>query len=295
MPTGSNKPTTTINQQNNDPWGPSQQYLTGTMAAAGKLRSKDIGYKPYPNSTVAPLTSEYKTGMNAATAAANMPVANLTEGNAAIGGLLNSDGWTPDLRQAQGYLDPFARGDYTEDPRLTARLQQQTDDSMNASATRFGGGRYGSAGIGRGVGEALSNATNDTILQANEAARGRQLQASGMLGQLSEGVAGRAQQGRLGALSMIPGMDALKYQGSDRLMELGNTAQDRAQGILADKVNRYNAAQARPWEQLGRANAIYTGIGQMGGTQAGSSMQSGKKTPWYQQAAGVAGLLGAFL
>jgi hypothetical protein len=99
----------------------------------------------------------------------------------------------------------------------------------------------------------------------------------------------------MGAAGMLPQLDALKYAALDRQMQIGQDYQDRNQAEHDNQISVWNAAQARPWEQLGRLNAVATGAGQLGGTQSGSSFTAGKKTPWYQQAAGVAGLLGAFL
>src|SRR5215217_4542686 len=54
----------------------------------------------------------------------------------------SKNGLTAGQEESLGLLNPFARGEYTEDPRLTQRLSADRQDAMNASATAFGGGRY---------------------------------------------------------------------------------------------------------------------------------------------------------
>src|SRR5690606_9261467 len=97
--------------------------------------------------------------------------------------MLNSyaanNGVTGDIRKTADYLTPFASGKFQEDPRLQRQLDINADRAANATATRFGGGRYGSAAIGNAMGSAVADANNATMLQSNENARTRQLQATG--------------------------------------------------------------------------------------------------------------------
>lgn len=151
-------------------------------------------------------------------------------------GVVNNGGWTDDLRKTQGYLDNFANGSYTEDPRLTSMLDTNARRAANAGATMFGNGRYGSAGIGMGIGDSVSRANNETIYASNESARNRQLQASGMLGDLGNTAANRsmaanaglgqlgegARQAGMQGTTLIPSLNDLRYDGAERLAGIGD-------------------------------------------------------------------------
>jgi hypothetical protein len=130
------------------------------------------------------------------------------------------------------------------------------------------------------------------MLQANENSRNRQLQASGLLGNLYQQGVGNAMQ----ASAMIPSLNNLRYDGMSRLAGVGDFFQDRAQ-TQAD-MTRNNG-----WDQLGKYNAIVQGNGALGrstttpGPSAAQSILGGAATggallgPW---GAVAGGLLGAF-
>jgi hypothetical protein len=312
------QPTATNTTQASEPWGPSQYTLKKGITGANKLYNANTGYKPWDKPVLAKmnptLTGAYANQMGLA----QQPVENLAGANSAVGGIIANGGWTPETRsfatesglnagqtQAAGdYRKIIDAQGYTEDPRFQQMLDTNANRAINGAATRFGGGRYGSSGIGQGVGTAVAEANNAAMYQSNQAARQREMDAIGAFGGMHTtgasqklGAAGMAQQNQLAAMGMLPQLDALKYAGADRQMQIGQDYQDRLQTEQDAKIAAYNANQARPWEQLGRLNGIASGAGQLGGTQTGTSMSygGGQKTPWYQQAAGVAGLLGKFL
>jgi hypothetical protein len=196
------------------------------------------------------------------------------------------------MKRTAGYLTPFANGSMQEDPRLQEMLDYNTNQAANATATRMGGGRYGSAAIGNAFGSAIGAANNSTMLQANENARSRQLQASGLLGQMYQQGANNAFQ----AGAMLPGLNNLRYDGMSRLAGVGD---------FFDTRNQQQADMTRNngWDQLGKYNSVVQGNGALGrssttpGPSAAQSILGGAATgaallgPW---GAIGGGLLGAF-
>jgi hypothetical protein len=223
-------------------------------------------------------------------------------------------------------MDPFARGDYQEDPRMLAALKAREGRAMNAASTSFGGGRYGSNAIGQGVGRSLAEAGDELMLQSNEAARNRQLQASGMLGDLYTTGAGQkmnaggqlmslyntgagqklqgtqgmgnlyegARTASLAAAGMQPSLEALKYLGADKMMQAGQAYTDRTQTERDALIKRFENQQAGTagWDALAKYVGALSGMGKAGGTSTAVA-QPAKRSGFEKLMEGV-GLLGSF-
>ncbi|MDG2570838.1 hypothetical protein P7L87_25130 [Vibrio parahaemolyticus] len=191
----------------------------------------------------------------------------MSEAAGILGGYAANNGMTPDLQQAAGYLTPFANGSYQEDPRLERQLDINADRAANAGATRFGGGRYGSAAIGAGIGNAVADANNGIMLQSNENARNRQLQASGILGDMYQGAANRgvSAAGAMGSLysqgadnmstaaALAPAFNTLRYDSASRMAGVGDVRHQYAQ-------SKYDA----PFDRLAQMAGYITPIAGMG-------------------------------
>jgi hypothetical protein len=253
----------------------------------------------------------------------------LTGGQRDVAGLFgqfanSENGLTSGQNKAAGYLDNFASGSYTEDPRMLAALKAREGRAMNGAATMFGGGRYGSAGIGAGVGRALSEAGDELMLQSNESARNRQLQSSGMLGDLYTTGAGQklqatqgmgdiygqgAQQklnatqgmgslyegGRSAALAsagMLPMLEGVKYYGADQLTKAGQTYTDRAQTERDALIKRFEQMQSGnlQWDQIAKLTAALSGMGKVGGTE--TAVKQPAKRGGLEQTMDLLGLFG---
>jgi hypothetical protein len=89
---------------------------------------------------------------------------------------------------------------------------------------------------------------------------------------------------------MAPGVQDFQYDPARRLGTIGDFYDQRSQGDLNSLIDRYNAAEARPWEQLSRYNGILGGLGAMGGTTVGTRPNTSPAL-WQQLLGG--GLLGA--
>lgn len=182
-------------------------------------------------------------------------VPNLDQMYATQQGLLANGGMTGTMQDSVGYLTNFANGSYQEDPRLKAAIAEREKRAMNGAATQFGGGRYGSAGIGQGMGSAMATAGNDLMLQSNENSRNRQLQAAGQIGQL--GTAGAQNMNTV--MAMSPMMNELRYDGASRLAGMGDFLQNRQQG-RTDQLRNY------PQQDMNWYGGILGGLGGQGST-----------------------------
>jgi hypothetical protein len=242
----------------------------------------------------APLNADIRNSFNQTRALASQGVPNLDALYAAQGGILGNGGMTGTMQDSVGYLTPFANGSMQEDPRLAAAIAEREKRAMNGAATQFGGGRYGSVGIGQGMGQAMTTAGNELMLQSNENSRNRQLQAAGQIGQL--GTAGAQNMATWGAMSS--GLNDLRYDGASREAGIGQYLQDRTQGRIDQKANF-------PWQNVQNYTGVLGGMGNQGSTQinktpgpsAAQSILGGAATggalfgPW---GAVGGGLLGAF-
>jgi hypothetical protein len=329
----SSKDQPTTQTQTNAPWAPSQPHLEGLMNSASRTAFSHRNPKPYPGAVQAPLSPYQREGLSRTATLARQRNPGLTAAQGLTTRLMQNNGMTPQLEnvaglfgqfansangltqgqtQAAGYMDPFARGDYQEDPRMLAALKAREGRAMNGAATMFGGGRYGSAGIGTGVGRALSEAGDELMLTSNENARNRQLQASGMLGDLYTTGAGQRLQamgamgdlyegGRSAALAsagMLPMLEGVRFSGADRLTQAGQTYTDRAQTERDAAIRRYEQAQGgdEQWEQIARLTAALFGMGKVGGTE--TAVKQPAKRGGFEKTMDIggqlAGLLGAF-
>jgi hypothetical protein len=212
----------------------------------------------YKNTKVpkqAPLNNDIKNSFNQTRSIAAQGVPNLDQLYATQAGILGNGGMTGTMQDSVGYLTNFANGSYQEDPRLAAAIAEREKRAMNGAATQFGGGRYGSVAIGQGMGGAMATAGNDLMLQSNENARNRQLQAAGQIGQL--GTAGAQNMATWG--SMSSGLNDLRYDGASRQAGIGQYLQDRTQG-------RNDQRAGFGWQNLGNYAGILGGMGNQGGT-----------------------------
>jgi hypothetical protein len=326
---GGSKDNPTITNTNSEPWEPAQPYLKDVMAQGQTLFNNTQGAKPWTGNVNAPMFPWQRRGLQATYNLARQPVPGLMQAQSMATGLMQNNGMTPDLRhvaglfgqfansdngltqaqsKAAGYMDPFARGDYQEDPRMLAALKAREGRAMNSASTSFGGGRYGSNAIGRGVGSALAEAGDELMLTSNENARNRQLQASGMLGDLyttgagqklqaTQGMGNLYEGGRtagLAAAGMLPSLEGLRYLGADKMTQAGQAYTDRAQTERDALIRRYEGQQSGTsgWDALSKYVGALSGMGKAGGTSTAVA-QPPKRSGFEKLMEGV-GLLGSF-
>jgi hypothetical protein len=330
----SSKDKPTITNTTSQPWEAAQPYLRDVMGQGQSLFNQTNNAKPWTSNVNAPMHAWQSRGLQSIYNTARKPVPGLAQAQRMATGLMQNNGMTPELQnvaglfgqfansengltsgqsRAAGYMDPFARGDYQEDPRMLAALQAREGRAMNSASTSFGGGRYGSNAIGRGVGSALAEAGDELMLTSNENARNRQLQASGMLGDLYTTGAGQKLQGMQGmgnlyeggrsaglaAAGMLPGLEALRWIGPDRMAQAGQTYTDRAQTERDALIKRYEGQQSGTagWDALAKYVGAMSGMGKAGSTS--SQVANPAKRGGFEKVMDVggqlAGLLGAVI
>jgi hypothetical protein len=254
----SQTPVTQQTQQTRDPWAPAQPYLQQAMGAAASNFNADVGYQPYPGTHQVDLNP---TMQSALTGMSNLAYSNLggTPGvNAArsLGtNLIQNEGLSGRLKslyeQAQGDENPYLQN-------ILNTSNRQISDKIGSSMS--GAGRYGSGQHTDVAARAMAEAA-DPILAQDYARRQQQMQG------IAEGGLQRAGQWA----QNMPMLDEARYAPAERLMALGQYQQERSQSALNDYIKLYETAQARPWEQLARFNAIVGGAGALGGTMTGST------------------------
>ena len=246
-------PTTTsggTTTQMTQPWEPAQPLLKGNLNAAGGLQDAGIGGQVYTGSTAVPFSNQSIMGMN--------QIENIaqTYGNAMQAPLQSYTG-------VMQTLDPIARGDFSQDTTFNRNLgmaQEAARDAVNSSASQMG--RYGSGAHQQTLANSIGDVTNRAMLD-------RQNMALGQLNNYGNSMGGAFQTAMAPAQAMqgVGGMYEQLY---------GN--------VLNDKTRIFDAQQNKPWELIGRSNAIAQGAGSMGGTQTGNSQtissQSASPSQW---------------
>lgn len=266
-------------QQNQDPWGPSQQYLLGAMNSASSLYNSDQVQRPYLGPTQAAL-SDYTTqalGQQASLAQQNLGgTPNVLAAQNLAGQQIKDYGLSPEQQKLYEQIST------TQNPFLQDILNtnsRQIADKVNS--TMSGAGRYGSGQHTDVLTRALAESANPILAQDYAT---RQQQRLGLLG---EGLQ------RAGQFSQFaPSLDEARYAPAQHLEAVGNFYSNRSQQALNDQIRQYEANAAYPWESLARYNAIITGAGGLGGTKTALSTQSVPQASGAQRALG-GGLAGA--
>jgi hypothetical protein len=245
-------------------------------------------------------------GMTSALLGSMQPMRDVGAGNLSVSGQNYSDILGRAIRPAgMDSLDATARGDYLGgSPYLMDSLQRGASEiQTRAGMGAAGAGRYGSGAAGRAAGDAIGDYYRQALQGNYEAERGRQMQAfglqQGLLGtqlNAAQGVAGveganianrlnasgqesgllnQGLQRNLQAAALAPTMDAARYNDANMLRSVGAAYEGKSMEELQDEINRYNALQARDWEQLKRYAGVVQGTGSLGSstttTQPGPS------------------------
>lgn len=291
MGDNSSTPQNTTTTQTNEPWSVSKPWLSQAMQEAGYLYQNDLGFKPWMGATQAalnPLSTQALDWTKQLAQGGSSLIDNTFGG---LSQMMGQGGLSDEVRSS---LEPFmatARGDFLKSPNpyLSDMLTNQGNQIKNqVASTMSGAGRYGSGAHADIMSRAISESTLPILAQNYENERGRQLSAAQGLTDTYTGGLDRMLRGS----AMAPSIEALRYDPASRLGAVGDFYGARDQYDLNSLIERWNQAESRPWDQLGRANAIFTGIGQMGGTGTTVKPVTGPSTA--QQAVGGA-LAGAGL
>ena len=259
----SQQPVTQQTTQSKDPWSVAQPYLSQGMANASSLYSNDVGYQPWPYGMQAAEDPNLVRGLSGQAEIANQSLggtAGVRAGQAQGLNMIQNQGLSPEVKSLYDQIST-QQNPYLQDILNTSN--RQIGDRVNSSMS--GAGRYGSGAHTDVMARSLAEAANP-ILAQDYSQRQQQRQS------LLEGGLNRAGQWA----QLMPTLDAAQYAPSERLASIGKFETDRQQQVLDDQIKQYNAAMARPWEQLARYNAIIGGAGGLGGS---SSSLTSSTTP----------------
>lgn len=278
---GSGKQTTS---STNEPWKDAQPALKTGLAGATNLYNAGIGGQVYTGSTVVPWSQQTMQGAGniEGNATAN------TGGRGLSGqyqGVINSGGYNSAQQQALGNTQQLANSQYSISPELQKVINAQSSqaaDQVNASVA--GAGRYGSAVHQGNLASTIGDLTNRTVYNDMQNWQGRRDAANSNLFNM-----GQTALGNIG--TAYSGMNAPNRD----LMNVGGLYEDLATRQMNDRLRIFNETQDRPWELLGRLNAVASGAGQQGGTQ--TQTQPGQNPFLTTVGYGLSGLgaLGSFL
>jgi hypothetical protein len=278
---GGSKQTTTANSE---PWAKAQPAMQTALAGATNLYNSGVGGQPYTGSTVVPWSKQTMQGAGGiqSNATANSGGQGLS---GQYQGIINSGGYNSAQQQALGNTQQLANSQYSISPELQKVINAQSSqaaDQVNASVA--GAGRYGSAVHQGNLASTIGDLTNRTVAGDMQNWQGRRDAANANLFNM-----GQTGIGNMG--TAYTGMNAPNQD----LMTVGGLYEDLATRQMNDRLRIFNESQEKPWEQLGRLNAIASGAGQQGGTQ--TQTQPGQNPFLTAVGYGAAGLgaLGSFL
>ena len=268
--------------QTSDPWVGAQPALSQLYSSANQLILNDQGYQAYPNSLQTPLNPTLAQGLGAMHNIAAGELGGSVGVNAARGlglNMINQGGLTPEQRSAAqqmqgvagGFGDVASEAAGQQNPYLLSQIEQNNrriSDKIGSSMS--GAGRYGSGQYTDVMARAMAEAANPVLAQ--DYAQRQQTRLAGLGGQQGalagmSGIYGGGTENAGRWAQLIPGLDEARYTPSQRIQEYGKFFQDRSAQDLANSVAQWNAAQARPWEQMARFGNVLTGAGGLGGTK----------------------------
>lgn len=250
---GGSKQTTT---QTSAPWSGAQPALTQAIGGAQSLYNSGLGTEIYKGSTVTPWSSQTQQAMG------NIEGnANANTGGAGLSGqyqgVINSGGFNGSQLDALNNTRNLANSSYSVSPELQKVLDAQAakvGDQVNLNASAAG--RYGSGANQSLLAKNVGDLTNSTIFNDYNNWQGRRDAANSNLFNMG-------QQGFNNLGAAYTGLNAPNQD----LMNVGAMNEDLATRYKNDELRIFNEWQNKPWEQLGRLNAIASGAGAMGGTQ----------------------------
>lgn len=295
-------------------------YSTQTLQGLQQAENMARAGSPIISNASSYLTDSLgNQGMTSALLGSMQPMRDVGSGNLSVSGQNYSDILSRAIRPVgMESLEATARGDYLSgSPYLMDALQRGAGEiQTRAGLGAAGAGRYGSGAAGRAAGDAIGDYYRQALQGNYEAERGRQMQASGLMQGLlgtqlnaaqglagveganianrlnasgqEAGLLGQGLQRNLQAAALAPTTDAARYNDANMLREVGAAYEGKSMEQLQDEINRYNALQARDWEQLQRYAGIVQGTGALGTTS--TTTQPGPSTG---QSLLGGGLLGA--
>lgn len=296
MSGGSQPSGTQVIQQSSGPWAGQQPYLSDAFKIARQQLATDAAKRPayYPGLTYTPMTGQTAEGIvnlrgRALSAGTNDAIGAERAMATQAQGLLSSGarampGYTQQgasgaalsagARGLPGYnalAETAGGGMLGRNPELQGAVSRAFDaarpsiDSAFASSGRLGSGAYANA-----IADTGQRIAGDIYYQDYGRERQNQLGAAQQLAgnDIAARQAGANIYGNLGAQDLaargLGGQLAQQSVGNDRqsiqdLLTVGGLQEGYADKALTERINRWNATQNRPWDQLGRYMSIIQG------------------------------------
>src|SRR3990167_9722675 len=139
------KTTTTVTNQQGaqEPYGPIKPYLPYGAQEAYNLQNQEVGFNPYEGERVAPMSEQTLGALQGLEQYSTQPNELLSGAYGALSGMLGQD-----AIQTQGYLEPFARGDYVNggSPGFNQALDYQSGKLADDVNRGFSGAGRSCAG-----------------------------------------------------------------------------------------------------------------------------------------------------
>ncbi len=249
---GGSKQTTT---QTSSPWSGAQPALTQAIGGAQNLYNSGVGSQVYTGSTVVPWASQTQQAMNNIQNNANVNTGNRGLSEQYQDTIVNG-GYNHAQRESLYNTRNLANSQFSVTPELQKVLDAQASkvgDAVNLNASAAG--RYGSGANQTLLAKNVGDLANQTIYNDYTNFLGRRDAANSNLFNMG-------QQGFNNLGAAYTGLNAPNQD----LMNIGAMNEDLATRYKNDELRIFNEAQNKPWEQLGRLNAIATGAGSMGST-----------------------------
>lgn len=228
---------TTVTQGSSAPWEPAQQYLKDNLSAASDFYKSPQASQTYQGTTVIPFSQQSLGGMNYMEGVAQNARNPMQNPLTAYSGMMQT-------------LDPIARGDFTNDTTFANNLgRAQQDAAQQVNLSMSGAGRYGSGAHTERLASTIGDMTNRAMLD-------RQQWASGALNQYGNSMPGAYQA------ALAPGQT---------MTGIGQQYENLAANYAQEQMDKFNAPRDLMKQNLAEQNAIYSGVGGLGGQQSGSS------------------------
>lgn len=291
------------------PWAPSAPYMKDIFKQAAGLYNKGVGGRYFPGATYIPQTANETAGLgmmqNAAMSGNPMLAPALSQGAS----MLSGGGMSAEQRAALSPLQDIASGRNAltsvgigeGNPYLMKNLGIAADQARDSAGAMFSaGGRYGGGAhqgtVANEIGNLYSqglgaqmNADLDRRMQIEGANIANQAGASNSL----QGAYDSANRNALAWGALSPTLNNMRYDDANQLIKVGSAQRSDLQGQLDDNVQRWNATQNRPWEQLDRFRNVISGGAALGSTTTQPAPRESLWSKFFGGAATTAGLLGS--
>lgn len=285
---GGSKKTQTVEQkQTNDPWAPAIPFITESMGGAANLYRQGPR-QTYSGPRVAAFADPTIEAFGNITQRARQPAMGLNGAMGAIDRAMGGQvGESAGGRALAGFLDT-GPNPYLGD--LFSRGARDITDTINSQFTMSG--RYGSGAhtgqLARGLGDFATNLYG----QAYETDANRRLSAAGQM----IGFDQDQQRLGLGAAAMLPAMREYAAAGDMDLMRIGEMLQQQRQDEINADIAAFDERTAAPYQHESWYNGIVSGLGQLGGTQQGTTTttQRQKSNPFMTALGAASAISGMF-